>query len=69
MNATASLDLPLDIPLDPNRDPSPQAVWLTVFAPTRPHVTYAQAMRDDILRKSILSVSRKRAERIAGMCK
>ena len=63
---TATLDLPLDIPLDPNRDPAPRAVWLTVFAPTRPHVTYEQAMRNDILRHGILAVSLKRAQRIAA---
>lgn len=65
MNATVSLDLPLDIALDPNRDPAPRAVWLTVFASTRPHVTFEQAMRDDILRHGILAVSLKRAQRIA----
>lgn len=69
MNTTASLDLPLDIPLDPNRDPAPQAVWLTIFAPTRPHVTFAQAMADQILAHSIAQVSLKRARRIAGLAK
>lgn len=69
MNATASLDLPLDIPLKPNDDPEPRAVWQTVFAPTRPHVTFAQAMADPILSHSITQVSLKRARRIAGLAK
>ena len=69
MNGTASLDLPLDIPLKPCDDPEPRAVWTTVFAPTRPHVTFAQAMADPILAHSITQVSLKRARRIAGACK
>ena len=69
MNGTATLDLPLDIPLDPNADPAPRAVWLTVFASTRPHITFEQAMRDPILAHSITQVSLKRARRIAGICK
>lgn len=65
MNAAATLELPLDIPLAPNADPAPEAVWRTVFAPTRPHVNFEQAMRDPILRHGIVQVSLKRARVIA----
>lgn len=65
MNTTASLDLPLDIPLEPCDDPEPRAVWTTVFAPTRPHCTFAQAMDDPILAHAITQVSLKRARRLA----
>ena len=62
---SASLDLPLDIALKPEDDPEPRAVWQTIFAPTRPHVTFEQAMVDPILSHSITQVSLKRARRIA----
>lgn len=65
MNASASLDLPLDIPVKPHDDPEPRAVWQTIFAPTRPHVTFEQAMCDPILAHSITQVSLKRARRLA----
>lgn len=69
MNTTASLPLPLDCALPPDRDPAPRAVWMTVFAPTRPHMTFERAMLDPILAHSITQVSLKRARIIAGLAK
>ena len=56
----SSLDLPLDLPLDPRRDPNPRAVWETVFAATRPWMTYAQALLDPNVAHGIMQVSLKR---------
>jgi hypothetical protein len=66
MNATASMDLPLDLPdaIAPEADPALRAVWQTIFAPTRPHMTFEQAMQDKYLRMGIQNAGLARQRRL-----
>lgn len=67
MNTNATLSLPLDFALDPADDPSPGAVWASVFASKHPGMTFEQAMLDPILAHGINQVAQKRAQKLAKL--